>query len=370
DQELYIISYTNFTNDFELLKGKSINYLILDEAQFIKNAACKRSRAAFALPSCHRLALTGTPLENHLQELWSIFHFLMPGYLGSFDYFRDTFIRPMEQAGDPAVIDRLREKIRPFMLRRLKEKVEKQLPPKTETPVFCEMTEGQKKIYLHTLSLVREEVFGAINAKGVKQSYIHFFAALTKLRQICNHPALVLDKPSPNLVSGKFESFKELLTEAVEEKHTLLVFSQFTGMLALIRRWLEAEGISHLYLDGGTKKRAELVREFEKGKHPVFLISLKAGGTALTLTQADYVVHFDPWWNPAVERQATDRAHRIGQTKHVFVYKFYCRGTIEEKILQLQKKKQKLFDDIMDNSINQPLQLTRDDIEDILTPNF
>ncbi|MFC1496171.1 SNF2-related protein [Candidatus Margulisiibacteriota bacterium] len=370
DNELYITSYTIFSKDVEKINKKKINYLILDEAQFIKNANTKRARALFAVKSERRLAMTGTPLENRLSDLWSAFHFIMPGYMGSLEYFRDTYQNPIEKRGESKLLLQLRDRIRPFLLRRLKEEVEKELPPKTEIPIFCELTEDQKKVYLHTLSLVRQEVFANIKEKGLKQSYIHIFAALTKLRQICNHPSLILDKPDPKLLSGKFETFKEHLLEVLAENHYVLVFSQFTSMLAYIRKWLEKEGIKYLYLDGATKKRAELVKEFGKAKYPVFLISLKAGGTALTLTQADYVMHFDPWWNPAVENQATDRAHRIGQNKHVFVYKFYTKGTIEEKILHLQKKKQKMFNDIMDGSLSKAFQLSQTDVEEILTPNF
>ncbi len=370
DNELYLTSYAIFTRDIEQIRALNIKYLILDEAQFIKNQNSKRARALFSANSERRLVLTGTPLENRLSDLWSIFHFVMPGYLGSTEYFKDMYQNPVEKDGDMLSLGILKDKIKPFMLRRLKGEVEKELPLKTEIPIFCDMTEDQKKVYLHTLDLVRKDIFDKIDNKGLQNSYIHIFSALTKLRQICDHPGLVFDKKFDNMMSGKFEAFKEILQEAVDENHSVLVFSQFTSMLSYIKKWLNEQKIEYLYLDGATKNRQELVETFQHGKHPVFLLSLKAGGTALTLTKADYVMHFDPWWNPAVENQATDRAHRIGQSKNVFVYKFYCRGTIEEKILNLQKDKQRLFDNIMEDSLNSPHKLTKQDIEEILSPEF
>lgn len=364
--ELYIISYTVFCRDVESLSKLAINYLIADEAQFLKNPKTKRSRSLFSVKSERRMALTGTPLENRLSDLWSIFHFLMPGYLGSLDYFRDIYQLPIEKHNDAKVFNDLHAKIKPFLLRRLKDKVEKELPPKTEIPIFCDLTDEQKKIYIHTLSLVRSKIFEEIEKHGYEQSHIHIFSALTKLRQICNHPSLIFEKPNLKMTSGKFEAFKERIVEAIQENHYVIVFSQFTSMLSIIRLWLNEINLSPLYLDGSTKNRAELVKQFEDGASQIFLISLKAGGTALTLTRADYVMHFDPWWNPSVENQATDRAHRIGQKKHVFVYKYYCRGTIEEKVLNLQKKKQQLFNNIMSGATNSPLRINKEDLNEIL----
>jgi SNF2 family DNA or RNA helicase len=288
----------------------------------------------------HRLVLTGTPMENSVLDLWSIFDFLMPGYLGSVKDFRERYELPLSKGRDPVLQDRLSRRVRPFILRRLKKDVAKDLPDKIEQVNFCDLTADQRAVYQQVLSTGRQEILDSVGKQGFGKSRMVIFNTLLRLRQICCDLRLLkLDETKIKAPSGKLDLFGELLEEIIDGGHRALVFSQFTSMLALLRERLEAEGIEYCELDGSTKNRGEVVGKFQRSSIPIFLISLKAGGVGLNLTAADTVVHFDPWWNPAVEDQATDRAHRIGQKRVVTSYKLITRDTIEEKILTLQQKK-------------------------------
>ncbi|MDD3013631.1 MAG: DEAD/DEAH box helicase, partial [Candidatus Gastranaerophilales bacterium] len=317
-------------------------------------------------------ALSGTPIENRISELWSVFDFLMPGFLYDLDEFNYRYAVPIQERGDKSVESRLKKQIFPFILRRMKRDVAKDLPDKIENIAYCKMTPEQKDLYLEVLDSTREEVFQRIAENGLEKNRMSIFAALLRLRQICNHPRLY-DKEGIKQIneSGKFEHLKEMLEEIISEGHRILLFSQFVQMLDIVKDWFDKTGIKYEYLTGETKNRQEKVERFNSDDSiPVFLISLKAGGTGLNLTGADYVIHYDPWWNPAVEDQATDRAHRIGQTKKVFVYRMITKGSIEEKIMKLKERKRDLVDSIIsvDRSIGKAL--TYEDLKDILTPDL
>src|SRR5439155_14369555 len=299
-----------------------------------------------SIRSKHRLVLTGTPLENSVLDLWSIFDFLMPGYLGAAQDFRERYEIPILREKDPATQTRLARRLRPFLLRRLKRDVVKDLPEKLEQVSFCELTTDQQQVYGQVLEASRKEVIDAVGAQGLARSRMVILTALLRLRQVCCDLRLLkLDQINPDAASGKLDLFSELLEEVIDGGHRVLVFSQFVSMLTLIRERLEAEEIPYQYLDGSTPNRGEVVERFQTDNSiPVFLISLKAGGVGLNLTGADTVIHFDPWWNPAVEAQATDRAHRIGQTRIVTSYKLITRDTVEEKILKLQARKREMIE--------------------------
>ena len=346
------------------------NYAVLDEAQFIKNHATKSAQIAKRLNADYRLALTGTPLENSVSELWSVFDFLMPGFLGSYKDFSERFHKPIMDKGEALALEHLRRKIAPFLLRRTKQEVLPELPQKIEQQMTCELGDAQNVLYQQILAKVRSDVFGAVEKKGFKSAQIHILAGLTKLRQTCNHPALLLDergrKKWRTYESAKLDLAFELVEEAVEGGHKTLLFSQFTSMLDIIAEGLKDRGIEHVYLSGATRDRQSLIERFNADpKVSVFLISLKAGGTGLNLTAADTVIVFDPWWNPSVEAQAVDRAHRIGQKKSVNVYRLIVKGTIEEKIQSLKAKKKALTDAIVDESGDLFRKLTWDDIRQL-----
>ena len=366
--DLVITTYGLLQRDLDWLTSQEFHVTILDEAQNIKNARSKTSQAVMLLKSERRLTLTGTPIENSVMELWSQFNFLMPGFFGPLKEFERDFVKPKKDGGKKKRTDHglLRRQTKPFILRRLKQNVAKELPPKTQQTLYCEMGEQQKKLYHSVMEVVRQQVKERINAGGVKGAKIAIFDALLKLRQICCDPRLSpLAGPNPP-ISAKYRLFMETLTEIVGEGHRVLVFSQFVKMLNLMHEDLEREGIPFLQLDGTTKNREELVNRFQQSdEYPVFLISLKAGGTGINLTAADYVIHYDPWWNPAAEAQATDRAYRIGQKNHLFVYKLITRNSIEEKILDLQEKKQALADNIVGNSDSLEEMLNIDDLNDL-----
>ncbi|MFO1463708.1 MAG: SNF2-related protein [bacterium] len=342
--DLVLTSYALFRRDVEVLTKQRWRTVILDEAQNIKNFRSKTALLVKELQSEQRWALSGTPLENHLSELWSIFDFLMPGFLGSYPHFKRKYQQPVENDQSAEQMERLRRRIFPFVLRRLKDEVAKELPPKTEVTQYCEMTSEQQKLYHEMLASCRRQVFSEIEQKGIERSQVSILTALLRLRQVCCHPELLgptFQKRS--IVSGKMETFQDLVTEVLSEGHRILVFSQFVEMLSLLRIWLEEEGIAYEYLDGRTRKREEKIKRFNSDPNiPIFLVSLRAGGTGLNLTGADYVIHYDPWWNPAVQDQATDRVHRLGQTKHVFAYKLITKDSVEEKILLLQERKRSL----------------------------
>lgn len=344
--QLVITSYALIRRDAEKYRELEFDTLVLDEAQHIKNRQTQNSQAVKAVKATHRLVLTGTPMENSVLDLWSIFDFLMPGYLGSAADFKERYEQPITRDKDEVVQARLGRRLRPFILRRLKTEVAKDLPAKLEQVSYCELTDDQAEVYKQVLAVSKKEVMDAVGAQGLAKSKMVVLNALLRLRQICCDLRLLkmADVQFTDDHSGKLEMFGELLEEAIDGGHRVLVFSQFTTMLALLKDKLTAEQIEFCYLDGATTNRGAVVEKFQgNARIPVFLISLKAGGVGLTLTGADTVVHFDPWWNPAVEDQATDRAHRIGQMRVVTSYKLITRGTVEEKILALQQKKRAII---------------------------
>jgi superfamily II DNA or RNA helicase len=340
--DLVVTSYALIRRDAERYRDLEFDTLVLDEAQHIKNRQTQNAAAVKAVRTKHRLVLTDTPMENSVLDLWSIFDFLMPGYLGGAQEFRDRYEQPITRNKDLAVQARLGRRLRPFILRRLKREVARDLPAKLEQVSFCELTEDQEQVYQQVLAVSRKEVLAAVGAQGLAKSRMIVLNALLRLRQICCDLRLLkLDEGNfTDASSGKLELFGELLEQAIDGRHRILVFSQFVSMLALLKSKLDADKIDFCYLDGSTTNRGAVVERFQASANiPVFLISLKAGGVGLNLTGADTVIHFDPWWNPAVEDQATDRAHRIGQTRVVTSYKLITRGTVEEKILALQQRK-------------------------------
>jgi superfamily II DNA or RNA helicase len=349
EQDLVLTTYPLLARDAEALLAARWHLVILDEAQHIKNPKVKAAVTACRLNARHRLCLTGTPLENHLGELWSQFHFLMPGFLGEQKRFRRIFRTPVEKHGDQARSLQLSRRVAPFLLRREKTQVMAELPPKTEIVNQVELTGAQRDLYESIRVALHRKLQKEIDEKGIERSRILILDALLKLRQICCDPRLLkMDTAARVKQSAKLELLDEMLPELVAEGRRILLFSQFTGMLTLIEERLRQHGIDFVKLTGRTRDRATPVDRFQAGEAPLFLISLKAGGTGLNLTAADTVIHYDPWWNPAVERQATDRAHRIGQDKPVFVYKLLARGTVEEKIAEMQQRKQDLADSLFD----------------------
>ena len=341
--DVVLTSFALIQRDIDKLAAIPFHLIVLDEAQYIKNPRSKVAQAACKLNSNSRLCLSGTPIENHLGELWSLMHFLVPGFLGTEDAFNKRFRTPIEKNGDQERNAILKQRVAPLILRRTKDQVAKELPPKTELVHLIELNTGQKDLYETVRATMNKRVREAIAARGIEQSQIVFLDALLKLRQICCHPKL-LPQDFANDVheSAKLDFLKELLAVLIDEGRRILLFSQFTTMLGLIEAHLIKEKISYVKLTGASKDRGKLVDDFQKGKAPLFLISLKAGGTGLNLTAADTVIHYDPWWNPAAEAQATDRAYRIGQDKPVFVHKLLCQETVEERIHQLQQEKGKL----------------------------
>ena len=338
--DLVVTSYALIRRDWDLYDPIEFDTVILDEAQHIKNRATQNAQAVKAIRCHHRLVLTGTPMENSVLDLWSIFDFLMPNYLGSAQDFRERYELPLGKGGDSALQERLGRRVRPFILRRLKSDVAKDLPDKIQQVTHCELTDQQRAVYQQILEVGRKEVLESVDKHGFGKSKMVIFNALLRLRQICCDLRLLkLDNIDEQKASGKVDLFNELLEEIIDGGHRVLVFSQFTSMLGLLRDRLKENETDYCYLDGSTRNRGEVVNRFQKSDIPVFLISLKAGGVGLNLTGADTVVHFDPWWNPAIEDQATDRAHRIGQQNVVTSYKLITRDTVEEKILKLQEKK-------------------------------
>lgn len=365
--DVVFTTYGIIRRDYETLKNIPFEYVILDEAQNIKNPDSVGAKACKQLHALHRLTLTGTPVENRLKELWSIFDFLMPDFLGTYRDFNDNFERQIE-AGIEGVGQKLRRIVHPFILRRMKSQVERELPDRTDIINLCELDEEQRSLYLDVLDECRQKVFGEIASRGLARSQISVLAALLRLRQACCDPRLLKNRSDsrPLPPSTKLSALLEMIDELVEEGHKVLVFSQFVEMLTLIRNELDTSTYNYEYLDGQTpaKERLEKVNRFNADESiPIFLISLKAGGTGLNLTGADYVIHYDPWWNPAVENQATDRAHRIGQTRHVFNYKLITKGTVEEKILALQKKKKELAELVIGGDEGVAKELTQEDLE-------
>jgi len=337
-----IISYALVLKDFKRLSEVTWGTLILDEAQFIKNAISQTAIAVSRLNRKWTLALTGTPLENHLGELWSIFRMLNPELLGSWEHFRKTYVTPIEKGHDGPKLENLRRLIRPFILRRTKANVLDDLPDRSDVPLTVELGESQRAKYEQERNRILSQLDEADEGNRFK-----LLAAITRLRQIACHPGLCEDKYKGG--SAKLKLFSELVEELVSEKHGVLVFSQFTSFLSLIARELNRLHIPHVMMTGDTpvKHRHTIIKRFQDSEVPVFLVSLRAGGTGLNLTNANYVIHMDPWWNPAVEEQATDRAHRIGQTRAVTVYRLIAGNTIEEAILNIHDRKRNLVQSLL-----------------------
>ncbi|CBL44165.1 predicted helicase [gamma proteobacterium HdN1] len=344
--DLFITSYALSLRDFTFWQSIPLSYLVLDEAHMIKNSSTKVAKALRQLESDHKFCMTGTPLENHLGELWSLFEFMMPGSLGSEARFKRVYRIPIEKHHNETRAVGLLQRIQPHILRRKKSEVAKELPSKTEVLIPITMTEPQREFYDALHALTQREITDLLLADGHETTRISILDALLRLRQLCCDPRLLPLEDAKSLPSAKLDHLLVMLEELVEEGRRILVFSQFTSMLALIREALQQRKIPHLLLTGATQNRQALVERFQAENEPIFLISLKAGGVGLNLTAADTVIHFDPWWNPAAEEQATDRAYRIGQDKPVFVYKLICEGTIEEKIVLLQERKRALQDAI------------------------
>jgi len=368
--DLLLTTYALMRFDRDLYRDLNFSYVILDEAQAVKNPKSQSARIICQLKSDRRLCLTGTPLENHLGELWSLFHFLMPGFLGDERGFKARFRDPIEKHG---LVDRqtfLSRRIAPFLLRRTKDEVEADLPPKTEVIHTVELTDKQRDLYETVRVAMDARVRTEIARKGLKRSHIIVLDALLKLRQICCDPRLLKQSKikATGRDSAKLTFLMRLLPELIEEGRRVLLFSQFTSMLTLIEERLRRTGIRHVKLTGSTRDRATPIEQFQGGEVPLFLISLKAGGTGLNLTAADAVIHYDPWWNPAVERQATDRAHRIGQDKPVFVYKLLTEGTVEAKIQKMQETKRRLAEGILSGSIKDKLAFTEEDLTVLFEP--
>lgn len=363
--DLIVTTYALLRRDLEELEKFKFNAIILDEAQSIKNANTITSRSVRKLRGNIRLCLSGTPIENNLLELWSLFQFLMPGFLGGQTSFQRDIVKPIRD-GDEQTMEYLRRRVKPFILRRTKSEVAKDLPPKIENIYYCNLENEQMELYAALAKKLNEQVLATVDEKGIAKSQMSILDALLKLRQICCHPRLLrLDMPdfNTNLPSGKFDAFKDLILDIVSQGHKVLVFSQFVNMLKIIRSWLQINQLNFAYLDGSSKDRQEQVDNFNSNPDiPIFLISLKAGGIGINLTSADYVIHYDPWWNPAVESQASDRAHRIGQSKQVFSYKLICQNTVEEKILRLQAQKKDVAEAIIPGTPTWK-SLTRTDLE-------
>ena len=367
DADVVISTYPLVWRDEEIFGQRRFYMLVLDEAQTIKNRRSQAHRAVAEIDAEHKLCLTGTPLENSLSELHALFEMLTPGLLGHPEAFKQRFEKPIE-AGNEERLEQLRRRVAPFMLRRVKESVAPELPPKTELVRPVDLKSGQRELYESIRVAAHAEVRQLIRKKGLAASTLPVLDALMKLRQVCCDPRLVrVDAARKVSGSAKLDVLADMIETGVSEGRNILVFSQFTSMLALISERLLSSGIRHVKLTGQSKNRQKLVDDFQDGRADVFLISLKAGGTGLTLTRADTVIHFDPWWNPAAQAQATDRAYRIGQTRPVFVYNLIAAGSVEERILQLQRRKRKLADAILGGgAVAGGLDLQ--DVEDLFAP--
>ncbi len=368
EYDLVITSYDLLKRDIDLYKERNyqFKYVIADEAQYLKNSNTQNAKAIKQIKSDTRYALTGTPIENSLAELWSIFDFIMPGYLFGYRKFKNTYETPIIKGEDEAAMSKLKMLIEPFVLRRNKKEVLTELPDKTVTVLNNEMGEEQKNIYLNYLLRAKQELTEQIDLNGYESSRMQILAALTRLRQICCHPSLFIK--DYNEGSSKLEQCMEIVQEAVNGGHKILLFSGYTSMFEIIEKELKQNNIKYFKLTGSTKveERMKLVDEFnENPEIKVFLISLKAGGTGLNLTGADMVIHYDPWWNVSTENQATDRAYRIGQRNNVQVYKLITKNSIEEKIYKLQEKKAKLADEMLDTKTTFVSKLSREEIMEL-----
>lgn len=365
DYQLIITSYPLLKKDIEYYKNIHFNHCFLDEAQYIKNPTSQNARSVKLIRANTRYALTGTPMENSLDELWSIFDFIMPGMLLSHNKFRKLYEIPIIKGKDKQIKRKLMNRIKPFILRRMKTEVLSELPDKIESKYTIELTQEQKNLYVSTLETMRQSLNKDIEKDGFEKSQLKILTALTRLRQLCNHPSLYIQNYYGS--SGKLDALNEIIDEALQNNHKILIFSQFTSMLHIIEDQLKIKEIPYVYLDGNTpmEQRVKYVKNFNEGDTPIFLVSLKAGGTGLNLTGANMVIHVDPWWNPAVEQQATDRAYRIGQTKNVQVIKLVTKGTIEEKIYDLQQQKISLIDSIIQPGETFINKLTKEEVIDL-----
>ncbi len=365
DTHVILTTYGTLRRDIVTLKDQRFDYVILDEAQAIKNPSSQAAKACLLLQSNHRLALTGTPIENHLGELWSLFEFLNPGMLGRSSAF--AALCKSIRGNDQNALGNLARAIAPFVLRRTKQEVLEELPDKTEQTIFCELAPKERKAYDELRDYYRAKLSKVIDERGLQQSKIHVLEALLRLRQAACHQGLI-DASKRSGSSAKLETLLEQLEETIGEGHKALVFSQFTSLLAIVREKLDKRSMCYAYLDGSTRDRRTVVAQFQNDENcKVFLISLKAGGQGLNLTAADYVFILDPWWNPAVEMQAIDRAHRIGQTQHVFAYRIIARDTVEEKVLALQESKRDLANAIITANDSLIRKLTAEDLKLILS---
>jgi SNF2 family DNA or RNA helicase len=366
EYDVILTSYPLILRDQEKLAKIEFYMIVLDEAQYIKNAQAKVTQSICSLKATHRLCLTGTPMENHLGELWSLFNFLMPGFLSSIKKFQEFYRAPIEKNHDLSRQQGLVKKIRPFILRRSKDDVLNELPKKTTIVQYVEFEQDQRDLYETIRISVQNELMKNIVAQGLHKSQIAILDGLLKLRQVCCDPRLVKTKSTEQITSSaKLETLKVMLSEMVAENRRILIFSQFVEMIKIIEKECQALGIQTIKLTGESKNRDLLVKQFQEGDVPVFLISLRSGGTGLNLTAADTVIQYDPWWNPAVEQQALSRAHRMGQEKPVFVYKMIGKGSVEEKILSMQSKKQALADKLLANQGTIDTKLEIEDVNEL-----
>lgn len=366
--DVIVTSYNLLQKDIEIYKNFQFDYTILDEAQHIKNRSTRNAKSVKQISAAHRLILTGTPIENSLEELWSLFDFLMPGLLSTYDRFVEKYIRTSAAPGGPSDhLENLRKKVSPFILRRMKEDVLDDLPPVSEIFYHCHLTETQSALYHSYAASAKEELSKLVKKEGFEKIQIHVLATLTRLKQICCHPAIFAKENPEQGDSAKYDMLMELLPTLIEGKHKTVIFSQYTKMLTILREDLQQKGFRFAYLDGSTKNRLEVVKEFnEDPEIPVFLVSLKAGGSGLNLVGADTVIHYDMWWNPAVENQATDRVHRIGQKKSVSSYKLITLNTIEEKIQNLHKRKKGLVKKVINSDDEALAKLTWEEVLELL----
>jgi SNF2 family DNA or RNA helicase len=364
--DVIITSYTLLQKDIETYCQTPFAYAVLDEAQHIKNRGTRNAKSVKMIQAAHRLILTGTPIENSLEELWSLMDFLMPGFLSTYDRFLEKYIRVTGQL-QTQNIEYLRKKVSPFILRRMKSDVLQDLPPVSEIVYHCQLSDVQMDLYKSYAASARDELVKLVERDGFDKVQIHVLATLTRLKQICCHPAIFAKEKAEMGDSSKYDMLLELLQTLVESKHKTVIFSQYTKMLQIMREDFEQRGIPFSYLDGSTKNRLDIVKEFnENSKIPVFLVSLKAGGTGLNLVGADTVIHYDMWWNPAVEAQATDRVHRIGQKNSVSAYKLITLNTIEEKIVEMQRRKKGLVKKVVSCDDEAIAKLTWEDVLELL----
>lgn len=367
-QEMHVLitSYTLLQKDIEAYKEIPLSYCILDEAQHIKNRSTRNAKSVKMIQATHRLILTGTPVENSLEDLWSLMDFLMPNFLGTYDRFSEKYIRAPSQT-HAQNIDYLRKKISPFILRRMKSDVLRDLPPISEIDYHCQLSPIQEELYRSYANSARDELTKLVERDGFDKVQIHILATLTRLKQICCHPAIFAKEKAEPGDSAKYDMLLELLQSLVEGGHRTVIFSQYTRMLQIMRDDFEQRAIPFSYLDGSSKDRLDIVKEFNENKDiPVFLLSLKAGGTGLNLVGADTVIHYDMWWNPAVENQATDRVHRMGQKQSVSAYKLITLGSIEEKIVEMQKRKKGLVKKVVSCDDEALAKLTWEDVLELL----